>query len=537
MGQHHTIYHIARADLLERIRQYSFLVVLGITILAAYFFVPPVEAGYVTLYLDEYRGIYNSAWIGGSVAISTTLFLALFGFYLVKNSIQRDKRSGVGQIIASTSVKKLHYLIGKSVSNYAVLSIIVAVVILVAIFMQMIRGEEMDIELWALLSPFLMLTLPAMSIVAAMAVLFETRQLLNGGLGNVLYFILFLIYVTGSSYIAFGPNVITSAMTKELASIKPGFSGSYSIGILVPDRPLELFEWQGVEWTGALLLQQLSLFLIALLFIIAAALLFHGFRNDAVREKQVRQKSAKGSTHAETVMEWGNTGAEIVEYERKGSRVQVSSLPPASARNSFLSLVCAEWRLMMKSASLGWYAVAGLLFVLSLVCPVTTSVQWMIWPITWIWPLVLWAGMGSRETRYQTQYLIAASPRYATRQLSAVWVSGFMLACMTGGGMAVRMILEGEAGLFIYWISAVILIPSFSLACGVLTKTNRTFEVLYMIVWYLGPLNKMPYLDFLGTRSEGGSILAVNSIYLSISIGLWMVAFGARKRLAQDSQR
>lgn len=539
MGRLHTIYQIARADLLERIRQYSFLVILGITILAAYFFVPPMEAGYVTLYLDEYRGIYNSAWVGGSVAISTTFCLALLGFYLVKNSIGRDERSGVGQIIAATSVKKRHYLIGKWISNYATLVIIVMVVILVAIIMQLIRGEQMRVELWPMLSPFLIMTFPTMSVVAALAVLFETRQGLQGGLGNVIYFILFLLYCIGSSSIVFGPSVITSAMIKGLISIKPDFSGTYSIGILVPDAPLELFEWHGVEWTGALLLQQLSLVLIALLFILVAALWFHGFRDEVVKGRLNRQKSASISTHSETLPDWNNAVADLeVKDERTDFSVDVSSLPPATVRDSFLSLVHAEWRVMMKSASLGWYIVAGLLFVLCLVFPATVSAQWMIWPITWIWPLLFWSGMGSRESRYQTQYLVALSPRFAVRQLSAVWVSGFLLACVTGGGMLIRLILEGDVEHFMYWVSAVILIPSISLASGVLTKTNRTFEVLYMIIWYLGPFNKTPYLDFLGTSpAEGSPYWVINSIYTAISICLCIVAYMSRKRLAYDSER
>ncbi|WP_433944668.1 hypothetical protein [Paenibacillus sp. SN-8-1] len=534
MGRLHIIYQIARADLLERIRQYSFLVTLGITMLAAYFFVPPVEAGYVTLYLVEYRGIYNSAWVGGSVAISTTFCLGLLGFYLVKNSIGLDERSGVGQIIASTSIKKRHYLIGKWISNYAILTIIVMVVILVAIIMQLIRGEQMRVELWPLLSPFLIMTLPTMSVVAALAVLFETRQELQGGLGNVIYFVLFLLYSIGSSSIVFGPNVITSSMIKGLISIKPDFSGTYSIGILVPDTPLELFEWQGVEWTRALLLQQLSLILLALLFILVAALWFHGFRNEGMNERSKRQEPASNSTHSETLLDGNNVVADSeVKYERMDSTVRVSSLTPATVRDSFLSLVHAEWSLMMKSASLGWYVVASLLFVLCLVIPVTVSAQWMIWPITWIWPLLFWSGMGSRESRYQTQYLVALSPRFAARQLSAVWVSGFMLACVTGGGMLVRLILEGDAEHFMYWVSAVVLIPSLSLACGVLTKTNRTFEVIYMIIWYLGPFNQTPYLDFLGTRlAEGGPFWVMNSIYVAISIGLLIVAYMSRQRLA-----
>lgn len=112
MSSIRSIYYIARADFLERIRQNSLLVILFVTLLAAYIFVPPVDAGYVTLNLDGYRGIYNSAWIGSSVAISTTLLLSLLGFYLVKNCIQRDESTGVGQIIASSSMKKMYYLMG-----------------------------------------------------------------------------------------------------------------------------------------------------------------------------------------------------------------------------------------------------------------------------------------------------------------------------------------------------------------------------------------------------------------------------------------
>lgn len=529
----HTIYHIARADLLERIRQYAFLIILGITMLAAYSFVPPVESGYVTLYLEEYRGVYNSAWIGSSVAISTTMFLPLFGFYLVKNSILRDEVTGVGQIIASTSVKKLYYLIGKVISNFATLSIIVFVVIVMALIMQWVRGEDMVIELWPLVSPFLFLTLPIMSIVATLAVLFETRETLKGGLGNVIYFILFLIVVNSSSFMVFGPDIIISDMLEDLTTIRPDFSGTYGMGILILEKPLQLFKWHGVKWSGGLLLQQLSLFLLAILLILATALLFHGFRDQAAKGRLKRQELLEVSIDAKILIDSDNAGVALKGgFEHSDSRAQVSALTAATVRNSYLSLVHAEWRLMMKSASLTWYVVAGILFVLCLVFPVTTSSQKIIWAVTWIWPLLLWSGMGSRETRHQTEYLIASSPRFATRQLSAMWISGVILTCITGGGMFIRMILEGDLEHLLSLGSAVILIPSLSLASGVLTKTNRTFEVVYMILWYLGPFNKTPYLDFLGTRLSEGRFLITSLIYMLISIGLLMVTYVSRRRLA-----
>lgn len=545
-----TIYHIARADLCERVRQYAFLVILGLTMLAAYFFVPPADAGYSTLYLDKYRGIYNSAWVGGSVALSTTLFLTLFGFYLVKNSVQRDYRSGVGQIIASTSVKKLHYVTGKWLSNFAVLSIIVFVIILIALIMQWVRGEVMQVELWPLLSPFLFLTLPTMSVVAALAVLFETRPVLIGALGNIIYFVIFIIYVEGMSNMAFGTAVITSDMIKQLASIKPDFTGSYGIGILIREQPPELFEWRGVEWTGTLVLQQLSLFLVAFLLILVAALAFRGFQeapypvntksknvktDHAVEAANGRRKRQK-PVEPDSVDTHIDPGSAVVET----SRIRAAALTPVTVRESFLPLVLAEWRLMMTSASLGWTIVAGLLAILCLVMPVAVSSQWMIWPITWIWPLVLWSGIGNRELRWQTQFLVASSPRFVTRQLAAVWVAGFLLTCATGSGMLLRLIGEGDMEQLACWISAATLIPSLALVSGVLTKTNRTFEVLYMIIWYLGPLNKIPFLDFMRiTSAEGASwdiglnSWAMSSIYIAISIGLLILAYVSRSRLAR----
>ena len=63
------VYHLMRADLLERTRRYSFLITLGLVIFVAYLYLPPKTANYLTLGLGNYRGVYNSAWIGGAMAI------------------------------------------------------------------------------------------------------------------------------------------------------------------------------------------------------------------------------------------------------------------------------------------------------------------------------------------------------------------------------------------------------------------------------------------------------------------------------------
>ena len=63
------VYHVARADFLERVRSYKFLIILALMIVVAYLFAPASGASYVTIDLEGYRGLYNSAWIGASFAL------------------------------------------------------------------------------------------------------------------------------------------------------------------------------------------------------------------------------------------------------------------------------------------------------------------------------------------------------------------------------------------------------------------------------------------------------------------------------------
>ncbi|MNJ46792.1 hypothetical protein D3C77_419300 [compost metagenome] len=60
-----------------------------------------------------------------------------------------------------------------------------------------------------------------------------------------------------------------------------------------------------------------------------------------------------------------------------------------------------------------------------------------------------------------------------------------------------------------------------------------------MLLWYVGPINKVPVLDFLGTDLEAGSLASVDpgfwlSVvgYFGLTIVLFILAFVGRRRLA-----
>ena len=92
-----TLFYLMRADFLERVRSYGFLALLLFTVFLTYLFIPEISDIQIAgLNLGGYRAIYNSAWIGTMTTLLMGEFFLLFSFYLIKGSIERDRRTGVG---------------------------------------------------------------------------------------------------------------------------------------------------------------------------------------------------------------------------------------------------------------------------------------------------------------------------------------------------------------------------------------------------------------------------------------------------------
>src|ERR1700677_555620 len=140
------LYHIARADFLERVRRYSFLVTLVVAVYFGYL----AATGKIMLQVGHMRGVYNSAWVGALMSLVATTFLSLAGFYVVKNTIERDRATRVGEILASTPISKVLYLSGKWLSNFTVLAVMVGILGISGIAMQLFQGEDPHVQLWKL---------------------------------------------------------------------------------------------------------------------------------------------------------------------------------------------------------------------------------------------------------------------------------------------------------------------------------------------------------------------------------------------------
>ncbi len=511
------------ADFRERTRRYSFLVML----LGTFFFGYLVITGKYTIRLGEYRGEYNSAWVGSLMASATAIMIGFFGFYLVKNSLGRDRNTGVGQILASTRLGSFTYMAAKFMSNFAVLGTIAAVLSVAAVVMQLLGNVADSFDLWALVAPFLFVCTPVLALVAAAAVLFESVKWMRGTLGNVLYFFIaeaafmFGIFLNVPWLDLSGLGTFIPSMEKAALVAYPGAELGIEVGFVGfvesgSEQAMKLFRWDGIDWSVGMMPIRLLWVAIAWLLVGLATLRFDRFDSSAVgrvgREKRRKKQPEVADPHeglAHSSANWSQT-------------------PPVDLNFSFARMVRAELRVMLKGYHWSWYAVAIGLVATQLAIPYEYA-RSLALPAAWIWPLPIWSAMGTREARFNTDQLLFSSPSPVSRQFPAVWVAGLTIALLTGSGMLIRALLVGNYEHIWMLVAGSLFVTSLALALGTLSGTRKFFEIVYLMIWYIGPINQLPQLDFLGAsgKTQGASI---TSFYLGVSLALVLVAFLMRRR-------
>jgi len=410
-----------------------------------------------------------------------------------------------------------------------VLSTMNAIVFLTAIGMQLFRGEDLIINLWALMAPFIGFVLPIMFLVSAVAVMFETRPALRGGVGNVAYAFIwvFSLPIMSDSIDLFGINTILSSMGAAGLAIYPeiahnsfilGYGWGFPVG-----RTLATFTWHGIQWTTELLQTRLLLVGLAMGISLLSSVRFSRF--DPARESKKTLEAPPSD-----VLDAKEAYTYVVEPLKE---VQLRPLGEDALKFRFGPMLLAECRLILKELRdlpfLGMLgsAVAGALIIAGLLLPLNGA-RGIFLPVAWLLPVLIWSKMGTRETRYRTDQLVFSSANSLRRQLPAAWLAGVLLAVVTGSGVALNLALHGEwLGVLALGVGA-LFIPSLALCLGVWTGSSKSFEFVYTLLWYIGPLNQIEPLDFIGAV-PGSVESGIWQFYLSITIILLVLAFIGRK--------
>lgn len=526
----HAIYHLARADFLERVRRYSFLVTLAFTLYFGYL----GATGQIVLDLGKYHAVLNAPYIGAFMAYVTTAFLTLAGFYVVKNSVERDQRTRVGQILAACSMTKMEYCVGKILSNLAVLLAMVMVLSIAGVAMYFLHGDKSGFEPVQFFAPFLFFAVPAMAVTAAFALLFETLPGLRGGFGNVVYFFLWIgMFALGIVQIVSGtPHpfldwtggfTLDSSMTAAAKAAYPGaIINTFALtgGESVSTSPYP-FRWPGFQWTADIVLSRLFWLAVAIFLLFCCAAFFDRF--DSARKKH---GLVVGPSRPEQF-----AARETSVTPAATQVLSIGRLAPVSTRFRFRGIFVAELRLMLKSQRWWWYLVASGLAIASAAVPSAVA-RGMLLACAWIWPVLMWSAMGVRESREQTSQLLFSAPHPLARQLPAIWLAGVALAVLTGGGFALRLMIRGDLRGLLAWFIGALFIPTLALSLGTWSGSSKPFEILYTLLWYIGPLHAVLPLDFIASNPVTAST-RYPMFYLLLTCALAAVALVGRKRQLQ----
>jgi hypothetical protein len=259
-------------------------------------------------------------------------------------------------------------------------------------------------------------------------------------------------------------------------------------------------------------------FVIALL----AALCFNRF--DPARERRQRTKD-EGQT-IETATQTTHSPSQPSSFVFRLSAVR-------PARWSFGRVLLAELRLLLSDIRWWWYTVMAALIVAGLLAPVDAARHYLL-PAAWLWPLLVWSALGAREARHHTAQLIFSAAHPLGRQLPAIWLAGVLVTALAGSGVAIKLLLAGDGVGTLAWSVAAVFIPTLALALASWSGSSKLFEVIYMVLWYFGPLNQIvPQLDFMGV-SDKARAAGMPLVYMAVTLALLGGAIVGRRRQIQE---
>ncbi len=516
------LYHLALADFLERARRYSFLltlaaiIYLGVLVNQGTVFLGLIPGDFTPV---NYRGVFNSAWIGTMTVLVTNSYLFLFGFFLVSNCIARDIRTGVGQIIATTPVSRGAYLLGKWLSNFAVLAVLELILSAAALIMALLKKEG-ALDLGALLVPFFAVGFPLMAFIAALAVVFETIPWLRGALGSILYFFFWLVNVLGSLLLnlglpvlkdPFGFKVFRDSLVAAVTAEYPGATifGYSSVVDILNNQEFKIFDWSGLDWNVGIIAGHWLWVVLALGMVLLSATWFARF--DPAREglRQAQGKPGAMVANFSAVLKKITHRVALPDLSRVISKI--------TSRTPFLGMLFAEIRLLLKGRAMWWWLITIGLNIAILTSPGVVTTNWFL-PFAWLWPIATLSGMGNRERKNNTYQMVFSSTRPVLRQLPVAWLAGVMVTAMLVISGAIYPIIHGDIPGLLGWAGGVIFVPTLALLLGVISSGSRVFEVVYVLWWYMGPFQKAHWVDF----THGAPLVYLLATFVLMGIAmLW----------------
>ncbi|HEX3069628.1 MAG TPA: hypothetical protein VHX14_13745 [Thermoanaerobaculia bacterium] len=490
---------IVRADFLIRFRRASTVIVFLLLSGFAYVWVPATSTGRTLMQIHGARVLYNSAAIGMGTSMLASMFIGLFGFYVISNAVRRDVDSRCGYVMASTNMGTSEYIVGKFLGNVVFLSTFVFGFMLVSMAMQVVRGEA-PLEPLLFMKQYAIVTPSTIVFVSVVAIVFESIPFLSGRFGDVAYFFLYAMslgfvvnmMVRGGGglarYFDFSGFGYLMEQTQRNLHTQSLSIGSSSFNAAKPPVTISGLNLGGGAWATRLVstITPVPLLLIGLLF-------FHRF--DPARLRAAGAKGKRGWMR--------NFNALARPFARPIAAIPVRGAALKDAMMTFASTPFTVFALIGIS-------------IASLAAPASL-------PITFAIVAIFISEVASRDRRAGTTGLIYAAPRLRERFLAWKLLSSAIVAMLLLIAPVLQIAIAHPVRLPAMLIG-IAFVAAAATALGIISGNPKTFIVGFLTFWYVVVNDKgqTPAFDFAGFFSTPA--MRVPAMYAAIAIVMLAVA-------------
>ncbi len=479
-----------------------------------YTLIPAPGDNYSTVRIGEYLGNYNSAWIAYVTAIMSSVFVSLIGYYLINNSIKVDQNTKLGQIVAATRISNFHYLLAKFLGNFFILLTVVLLIFIVSVILFFTYGSEYSFEITKFLSAYVLIPLPTIVFVSALAVVLEVFFVGRSVLQNIIYFFLFAVMLVQGSKLGldadpFGVGFPSNEMERQLAQYTDNTKEqTLNIGFIIGQKALEKrFDFTGIEVSPFYLVFRLFWSALGIILIYLTSRFFHRFE---IKERLVAVKK--------------NIPQLLVSEVKAEEDIDLTSMPTLQKSMNIFPVFKAELLMMVKKGNKWLWALNAIGIVLMTIIPLETAHK-IVLPIIWFLQVHRWADLVTKEKSHQMHFFIFSSFKPVERLLTAQWLAAIMIALGLSLPLIIRYLIIGQwlpvvsifiGALFIIFLASFI---------GIITGGKRLFEVLFFFTTYMN-INGLPYTDYFGSINRSWDYLF---LMIGLTLALCIVSFFLRK--------
>lgn len=507
---------IVRTDFRLRFRRVSTVVCFLLLSAFAYLWVPAPSSGRALIIVNDHRALYNSGAVGLATALLGMIFVGLFGYYFIANTIRRDLITRCGIVAASSPMRTTEYIVAKFLGNLAFLVVFLGGFMLSSMAMLLVRGEA-PLEPLVFIHQYLLLTTAAMVFVSAVAVLFESIPFLAGKFGDVLFFLFWM----GMMSLTIGNEASGGRIPWARYLDVSGFgfmidqlhetlhTDSLSIGAAPFDPHNAPVSIAGLTLPPAWIGPRLVSVFAPLLLLPVAVISFHRF--DPARTSRLAEKSRR------------NWIGRLQGLLRPLSRRFVLLLQPFVPGRSFLRAIWLDALLtfvLTPLALVAWMAA----IVLGLAAPAAVSLPFIFGALG-----LIVSEIATRDFQAGTSLNLRAVPRLREH---FVWWKAGSIAVLALFFFAIPLLrtVTREPAHIVPLLNGILFLIATATALGIVTSNPKTFIVAFLSFGYLvlNDHGTTPLLDFAGIY--GAANVLTLALYFGLSLAAFIVAEATYRR-------